>query len=250
MMAMSENTTGDRGTSLKVLSAGAPKTGVSRCAEAHFRQTGRPVEIDFATAPMLRSRVARGEAKADVIVAPLPDLREFEASGRILPEYSIVLGSITTGVVVRAGAPLPDLSSAETFKHALLAADSLVYNRASSGLYIARLMERLGIAAAVEAKTTRVPTGAAVMQHLARSRAAREIGFGQMTEIRRHLAQGLELAGPLPAEIGKVTRYAAGLLTPARAPEAAGALLAFMASPEGREILAGTGLEQQVCPPC
>jgi molybdate transport system substrate-binding protein len=238
------------GAPLKVLSAGAPKTGVSGCAEAFFRQTGRPVEIDFATAPVLRGRVTQGAGETDVVVAPLPDLRAFEESGRVAPESSILLGAITAGVVVRAGAPLPELSSVGTFKQALLEADSLVYNRASSGLHIARMMERLGIAAAVAAKTKRVPTGAAVMRHLARGRAAREIGFGQMTEIRRHLDLGLRLAGPLPAEIGKATRYAAGLSTRARAPDAARALLAFMASAEGREILAAAGVEQQARPPC
>ncbi|MDH3965461.1 MAG: substrate-binding domain-containing protein [Rhodospirillales bacterium] len=240
---MSQESTDGANVPLKVLSAGAPKTGVSRCAEAFFRQTGRRVEIDFATAPVLRGRVARGQVDADVVVAPLPVLREFLASGRALPDRSTVLGSIRAGVVVRAGAPVPDLSSVEAFKQALLAADSLVYNQASSGLYIAQLMERLGIAEAAEAKTTRVPTGAAVMRHLARSRAAREIGFGQITEIRLHLDQGLELAGPLPAEIGKVTTYAAGILAEARAPDVAVNFTRFLGSPWATETFAATGVE-------
>jgi molybdate transport system substrate-binding protein len=247
---MADISKGGQGTPLKVLSAGAPKTGVSRCAEAFLRQTGRPVEIHFAPAPVLRDRVARGEVEADVVVAPLPDLQAFEASGRVEPGCSAALGSIGTGVVVRAGAPVPDLSSVETFTRALIEADSLVYNRASSGLYIARLMERLGVATAVEAKTTRVPTGAAVMRNLARSRAARAIGFAQITEIRLHLDRGFELAGPLPAEIGKLTCYAAGLMASARAPEAAKSLLAFMASPEGRDILTASGLEPLEAPSC
>jgi molybdate transport system substrate-binding protein len=144
---------------------------------------------------------------------------------------------------VRAGAPAPDLSSVEAFTAALKAAQSLVYNEASSGQYIAQLMDRLGLTQELAAKTLRLPTGAAVMRHLAGSAVEREIGFGQLTEIRLHLDLGLELVGPLPEAIGKTTTYGAGLLAAAKSREPAKALIAFMASPEGRRIFVETGVE-------
>ena len=123
---------------------------------------------------------------------------EFEDAGLVRASPRVVVGSVKAGVAVRAGAPEPDLSSVESFKHALLAADSVVYNQASSGLYIARMIEDLGLAEALEAKTVRVPTGAAVFTHLAESDSPAEIGFGQIPEIRRFADKGVALVGPLP----------------------------------------------------
>ena len=228
---------------IRVLSAGAPKTGVSRCAEAFFRDTGHKVDITFATAPVLRARVEGGKAAADVVIAPVPTLRAFAEQGRTVPGVGAVIGSVKVGVVVRDGARAPDISSAEAFTNAVLAADSLVYNQASSGLSIARLIERLGIAHEVEAKTTRLPTGAAVMRYVAESGAANEIGFGQVPEIRRFAGGGIKLVGTLPQEIGTETTYGAGLLLDARAPEPAKALIRFLASPAAKRTFAATGVE-------
>ncbi|MFQ6018099.1 MAG: molybdate ABC transporter substrate-binding protein [Kiloniellaceae bacterium] len=228
---------------IRVLSAGAPKTGVSRCAEAFFGDTGHKVDITFATAPVIRGRVADGAAPAEVVIAPVPAMQEFEENGRTVAGVGAVIGSVKVGVAVRDGAPEPDISSAEAFKNAVLAADSLVYNEASSGLYMARLMERLGIADKVGAKTTRLPTGAAVMQHVAQSHAANEIGFGQITEIRLFAGKSVKLVGPLPPEIGKVITYAAGLLSDARAPDPSTAFIRFLASPAAKRTLVATGVE-------
>ena len=85
-------------------------------------------------------------------------------------------------------------------------------------------MERLGIAREAAAKMTRLPTGAAVLQHIAESEVADEIGFGQIPEIRRFDGKGVKLVGPLPREIGKVTTYAAGALSGALAPRSGGRL--------------------------
>ena len=230
------------GAAIRVLSAGAPKTGVSRCAEAYFRDTGHEVDVTYATAPVLRGRVEKGEAEADVVIAPVPAMQAFAEDGRTVPGVGAVIGSVKAGVFVRDGAPAPDISSAEAFRNAVLAADSLVYNEASSGLYIAQLMERLGIASETGAKTTRVPTGAAVMEHVARSRVANEIGFGQIPEIRRFADHGIKFVGPLPDGIGKVTTYAAGLLTVADVPEPAKAFIRYLASPEAKRTFVAMGV--------
>lgn len=233
----------DETAHIRILSAGAPKGGVTACAGAFTRKTGQAVDIVFATVPVLRGRVERGEADADIVIAPPAALDAFAAAGLIAAEPRVPIGAVRAGVAIRKGTVRPDLSSVEGFRRSLLAAESVVRNEASSGLYIAELIERLGLAAALAAKTVVVPNGAAVIAHLQKSTRGYEIGFSQVPEIRRYEDRGIELAGPLPEEIGKTTRYVAGLLADARSPEAALALLAFMASPEAARLRAAAGLE-------
>jgi molybdate transport system substrate-binding protein len=227
---------------IRILSAGAPKTGVSLCAETYCRKAGVPFEIEFATGPVIRERAEAGEAAADVIVAPAPAMRNFAADGRVAAGTVADIGSVEAGVAVRDGAAAPDLSDEDSLRAALLAADRIVYNRASSGQYIADMIEKLGIADAVADKTVRVANGKAAMEFLAADTGERTIGFGQVTEIRLQEKLGVRLVGPLPAAVGKTTAYAVGAAaTAADAGHAAG-LAAFMASPEGQRIFAETGV--------
>ncbi len=230
-------------SNIRILSAGAPKTGVRLCAEAYSAATGNSFDVEFATAPRIRERVAAGTANADVIVAPDTALEEFEAGGAVVAGSRVALGSVSAGVAVRNGAPEPDLSSVEAFRQALLAADVLIYNRASSGQYIETMIERLGMAEAVAEKTVRTDTGAGAMEHLAGNRSERPIGFGQITEIRLQEDLGIHLVGPLPEELGKKTSYGAGLSNAAANTDGARGLLALFASDEGRRILFETGVE-------
>ncbi|MFY0690489.1 MAG: substrate-binding domain-containing protein [Paracoccaceae bacterium] len=227
---------------LRILSAGAPKTGVRLCAEAFAAATGTPFTLSFATGPEIRKRVAEGSAKADVIVAPASALEDFAASGAVAAAPVVSLGAVSAGVAVRAGAPAPDISSVDAFRAALLAADALIYNRASSGQHIAAMIEGLGIAQAVADKTLRAQTGAGAMEQLASAEAARAIGFGQITEIRVHEGLGIRLVGPLPEGLGKRTAYSAGISGAAANPDGARGLLAFFASPEGQGRLAQSGV--------
>lgn len=228
-----------------VLSTGAPKGGVSGCSRAFQDRIGRAVEVSFVTAPVLRKRVAEGSAQADVIVAPVARMDEFEAAGNVVPGIREIVGSVKAGVVVRKDAPAPDISSAESLKAAILSAGSVVYNEATSGAYIVEMMKRLGIAEAIRDKVTTVPNGSAVMEHLAESSAENEMGFGQLTEIRVHQDRGVavKLVGALPAALENVTTYCAAVFAEAAEPEGAKALVAFIASREGQAICRATGLE-------
>lgn len=231
-------------TPIRILSAGAPKGGVSACAEAFTGSTGRRVDIVFATAPVLRERVNAGEADADIVIAPPSAMDAFETAGLIAAQPRVFIGAVKAGVAIRTGTTRPDLSSVEGFRQSLLAAESVVRNEASSGLYIAGLIERLGLGEALAAKTVVVPNGAAVIAHLRKSTLAYEIGFSQVPEIRRFEGKGIELAGPLPEEIGNTTRYFAGLLRNAESPDAARALLRFMGTAEAADLCAQAGLAE------
>lgn len=228
---------------IRILSAGAPKGGVGRCASTFARKTGHQVDVTFATAPALREKIESGDTGADILVAPVAHMEDYVAAGHVVAGTTIPVGSVRAGVAVRKGAAPPDISSVESLKAALLAADAVLYNRASSGQYIEGLMTKLGLAEALAAKTERFANGTAVMIRLAEGAAASEIGFGQVTEIRRFEGGGIALVGPLPEEIGKVTRYAAGLLARAAAANHVQALLNFMASTQAARIYAEMGLE-------
>lgn len=232
----------DSAEHIQVLSAGAPKGGVSKCAEVFSEETAHRVTCRFATAPVLRAQVEAGEAGADIVVAPVPSMQAFENDGRIAAGSAVVIGSVQAGVAVRDGVPDPDISTPEAFREAVLRAKSLVCNEASSGIYIIELMERLGIAREAAAKMVRLPSGAAVLQHIAESEVADEIGFGQIPEIRRFEGKGVKLVGPLPREIGKVTTYAAAALFSALVPEGAAAFVDFLATPEAKKIFVENGV--------
>ena len=229
------------GAEIKVLSAGAVEPGLVGLLDAFRRDTGQGVAVAFATAPAIRRRVTAGES-ADVVIAPPAVLDDLVTAGKVLAEGRAVVGRVGVGVAVRAGAPVPDASTPEALKRAVLAAESLVYNEASTGLYFARLLERLGIAGEVKGKTTRYPDGAAVFEHLLRGKG-NEIGVGALTEIITYTKKGLVLVGPLPAEIQNYTTYTAGVMAGAKSPEAAKGFIRFLASPSSKAAFAAAGVD-------
>ena len=118
-------------------------------------------------------------------------------------------------MAVRRGAPVPDISTTERFKQAILDADSLVYNRASTGTYFERVLDRLGIVDAVKAKTVRHPDGSTVMEHLLRG-SGREVGIGPVPEIRASSRRAFT-RGPFP-QTPELHVYVAGILAAPRSP--------------------------------
>jgi molybdate transport system substrate-binding protein len=146
-------------------------------------------------------------------------------------------------VAVRPGGPRPDLTSADTLKRALLEADAVVYNRASTGLYVEALIKRWGLTEALQAKTLRFADGASVAEHVLHA-SGNQIGMGAMTEILLLKERGLVLVGPLPAEVQNVTHYeAAPALRGSAAPnDAVRSLLDKLASPAARRIFEDAGI--------
>ncbi|MDH3715026.1 MAG: substrate-binding domain-containing protein [Gammaproteobacteria bacterium] len=227
---------------LRILSAGAPKTGVRLCVEAFSQLSATEFQLEFATAPVIKQRMEEGTADADVLVAPGRVMDELLTGGSVDAGSTAELGSVTAGVVVRNGAEEPDLSSVENFTRTLLDADKLVFNQASSGQYVEKMLAGLGVAEQVAAKIVRTKTGAAVMEHLAADTHAKAIGFGQITEIRLKQDLGVHLVGPLPEAIGNVTVYRAGVPAQSREPELGNALVRFMVSEQGKQLFVSTGV--------
>jgi len=227
---------------INVLSGGAIKRGIADVAEAFEKETGCKVNITFATAPAMREKVEKGEAAADVICAPVPSMKTFEEQGHVVKGTPIVAGSVMAAVVVKDGAKEPDISSADSLKQDILNAEGLVYNKASSGIYIEKMMENIGIADQVLEKTTRTPTGGGVMEHLIASSSKNEIGFGQMTEIMVFKGKGTHLVGPLPKELENLTTYASGVLSDAASPDLAQQFVSYVATDTAKAAFEATGV--------
>ncbi|MDH3287455.1 MAG: substrate-binding domain-containing protein [Betaproteobacteria bacterium] len=236
---MASNDKSSDGT-LKVLSAGAVKRGVAKIAQEFERETGTRVTVEFAPVPEVRKRVAAGES-ADVLVATPAAMDEFAAHGKIAPDSRGFVGRSRMGVVVHTSATKPDLSNTDAFKKVMLGASAVVYNRASSGLYAAKLLEKLGLVKPLGRRVVVVDTGAAIMEYVAGHPTA-AVGLAQISEVMVMIDQGcaVKLAAPLPDAIQNITAYDAAAA--AGAPDAAGALAMRFASDAAKPVFAATGI--------
>jgi len=230
------------GNELKLLSAGAVKRGVAKIAADFERESGNKVRVEFATAPEIRKRVAAGEA-ADVVVAPPAAMDEFQKAGKIVAESRSFVGRSRMGVVVHATGAVPALGDTAAFKRALLGASAVVHNKASSGIYSAKLLEKLGLKDALESKIVIVETGSAIMEYVA-AHPPSAIGLAQISEVMVMIDKGcaVKLAAPLPDDIQNVTSYDAAAIRASQAPDAARKLAASLSSDAAKKVFAATGI--------
>ncbi|MBX3652451.1 MAG: substrate-binding domain-containing protein [Burkholderiales bacterium] len=224
---------------LKVLGAGPVKRGITRIAEQFAKHSGHQVAVEFTGAPSVRERVLAGEA-VDVAVVPAATMDEFAAAGRVADTTRTTLGRSRMGLAMRKGAEAPDLSTVESFKGVIAAADAVVANVANSGNYVAKLVGDLGFAAD---KVQRQPDAVKVMEQVASS-PQKLLGAGQLPEIRELIDKGvaIELAGALPEALQSVTAYDAAV-TAASANAAAAAFTEYLKTPASRAAMAATGID-------
>jgi molybdate transport system substrate-binding protein len=226
---------------ITVLSAGAVEPGLRPASAAFEKRTGHAVKISFAPAPQIRTRINGGE-KWDVVIAPPAVLDEFATAGKIENER-VTLGRVGMGVAVRAGAPEPDMSPVAALKRSVRAAASVVGTRGSSGVYFEALLKKMGLYEQVEGKITRYEDGASAIGHVLKGKG-REVGFGQLTEIRLYRDKGLRLIGPLPAEVQNYTAYVAVPMTARVNAEVARAFVRHLGSSDGRAVFAAAGIDR------
>ncbi len=226
---------------IKVLSAGAVEPGLHAFAQQVKRELGHDVKIQFNTAPQIAKRLAAGEVY-DILISPPAVIEQATKDGKVAADTRVPVGRVGAGIIVRDGAAVPNIATVDALKQALLSADSVVYNTASTGLYLDKLFEKFGILEQLKPKTTRYADGASVMEHVIKGKG-NEVGFGAITEIRLYEPKGLKLVGPLPAEVQNYTSYEAALMTGAAAAEAARAVLRQLARPDSKVVFSKAGVE-------
>jgi molybdate transport system substrate-binding protein len=210
-----------------------------RASGHHLVTTRGPSMGDSPEA--IPARLARGEA-ADVVILDGGAADELGKRGLVRPESKTELARSLIGMVVREGAAKPDISSVEAFRSALLAAKSIAYSDSGSGTYLStNLFARLGVADQIAGKSRKVrgpPSGEPVAAVVARGEA--EIGFQQVSELIH--VPGITFVGAIPAEVQPMFSFAGALTSTVRQPEAASALIRFLASPEAAPVIVKAGL--------
>jgi molybdate transport system substrate-binding protein len=226
---------------IKVLTTGAFRSVVVALVPEFEKATGHKVVVDNGTVGQLQKRVDGGET-FDVLVLSPKGIEDYIKGGKIAAGSNARLAKVGVGVMVKDGAPKPDVSSVDAFKKALLAAKTVGYidpaSGGSSGIYVSGLLDKLGIADQVKPKA-KLKQGGHVSD-LVKSGEA-EIGIHQMSEIVGQA--GVTLVGPLPAEIQNYTVYVVGLSTAAKDAEAAKAFIKVLTGPSAAGVLKSKGME-------
>jgi molybdate transport system substrate-binding protein len=226
---------------IKVLTAGAYKPVVLALVPAFEKQTGNKVTVDNGTTGQLKKRIEGGEAFDLLVITPAV-VDEMIASGKLAAGSQVKLASVGVGVVVKEGAPKPDISTVDKFKQALLAAKSVAYidpaSGGSSGIYVDKLLVKLGIAEQIKPKA-KLKQGGHVADLIVSGEA--ELGIHQISEIVP--VKGAALVGPLPKEIQNTTTYAAGLSTSAKDKDAVKELIEYLSGPDAAAVLKSKGME-------
>jgi molybdate transport system substrate-binding protein len=227
-------------TTLKVLGAGPVKRGVTLVALEFEKRTGHKIAVEFAGAPGVKDRILAGEA-VDLVVVPRGTMNDFEKAGKTLAGACGLLGRSRIGMVVRKGAVLPDMSTVDAFKQAVLNADEIVCNVANSGNYVGELVGKMGVA---QDNLLKLGDTVKVMDHVAAS-TRKALGVGQLAEISELADKGvaIELAAPLPEAIQSETAYEAAVASASSEQDAAAEFLRMLTSEAGRKMLASTGID-------
>jgi molybdate transport system substrate-binding protein len=228
---------------IKVMTSGGFTAALIELTPAFERATGHTVVTTYGAslggAPdSIPSRLQRGEP-ADLVILASEALDDLVGQGRVVAGSRVDLARSSIGMAVRAGAPKPDISTVEALKRALLQAKSIAYSASASGVYVStELFQRLGIAAQIAGKSQRIASER-VATVVARGDA--ELGFQQISELLP--VAGIDYVGPLPPEVQRVTVFSAGIAAGAKTPDAARALITFLASAAGAPAITKSGME-------
>lgn len=205
---------------------------------AYHASAGVVVAIESVGGVDAAKRVLAGEA-FDVVILASDAIAKLVSAGRVVEGSPVDLVHSGVAVAVRSGAPLPDISSEDAVRQAVLAARTLSYSTGPSGVALAQLFERWGIADQIKPRIVQAPPGVPVGALVARGEV--DLGFQQLSELLH--VPGITIVGPLPAAIQITTTFTAGLVAGSSQPDAVRAMLDFMRSPAAAEVKRRQGME-------
>ncbi len=228
-------------TELRVISAGAVRGVVAEMIDDYSRKTGHTFQFTTGPTGLLRDTIASGKP-ADLIIASAPLMAELEKTGKMIPGSRVDLGRLGLGVVIKVGAPVPDISTPEKLKATLLAVKSIAHTDPKLGgtsvLHLMKLAKDFGIADEVTKKGIHATGGNDAVEKVARGEA--EIAVVLISEIHD---KGARLAAPLPEPVQLWTVYSAAIPANSKEPDHARAFVAALLSPALRERWIAAGWE-------
>jgi molybdate transport system substrate-binding protein len=223
---------------LRVFTTRSVATVLAKIGADFERRTGRTLGVTTDVAIRMVRRIKAGEP-FDVLVAAPAQIDELIRTGKVIPGTRTDLARSGIGVAVRAGAPKPDVSSVDAFTRALIAARSVAYlKEGQSGVYMAGVLDRLGLTDAIRSKLTLPDTD--VVSELVR-RGEVELGIVVITQILT--TPGVALVGPLPPEIQSYITFSGGISAHSQSVDAARELMAFLKSPAAIAVMRAQGME-------
>ncbi|MEJ8812538.1 substrate-binding domain-containing protein [Variovorax ureilyticus] len=228
---------------MNILCAGAAQGLVKALQGVFLELTGARVEGRFGAVGAMKEALLAGEP-CDVMVVTAPMVAELQDERRLIVDSEAPLGRVRTGIAVRAGDPVPAISTPEALRDSLLAASAIYFpdaQRSTAGIHFASVLAKLGVANDVAARLRTFPNGATAMRELAAEPRRGAIGCTQITEIK--YTPGIALAGPLPEAFELATVYTAAVSATARNPALAQRFVALLAGPTSRCLRAQGGFE-------
>lgn len=226
---------------IRIMSGGAPQEALAVLTPEFEKQTGHTVKYTFAVVTALRQKLDAGE-KTDMVLMPVQIIDTYVKSGRMLADGRAALGQVGITVIVKQGAALPDISTPASFTKTLLDARSVVYSTPTatpSGAHMAKVIEQLGIADAMQNKVVYRPALNGGVDLVAKSEV--EIGIYPTSEVAH--VKGITLVGPLPPALQLNTTYAAAISADNAAPEPALAFIKFLSDPSNRKHWKAAGFD-------
>jgi molybdate transport system substrate-binding protein len=223
---------------LKVIAGGSMTAPLNQLSPEFEKATGHKLSIHFDSTPNIITRVNSG-TPFDVVVVPVDVFKDAAAKTRLAPGPTIDIARVGYGVIVRAGAPKPGISTPGAFKKALLAAPSIAFLPASAaGAYITKVFDRLGIAEEMKAKTKPQTATAAIGQAVAKGDA--EFGVF-LTNVL--IAPGVELVGPFPGDLQSDLVFTSAVAADSKQAQAAKAFIDFLRTPEATAVIKAKGMK-------
>lgn len=220
------------------ISSMATRLVLADLTQAYTARSGVEVAITSVGGVDAAKRVEAHEA-FDLVILGEAAMRKLEASGHVLPDSVVPLVNSATAVAVRSGTPHPDITSEAALREAVLAAESISYSTGPSGVALAALFKRWGIAEAIAPRIVTPPPGTPVGSLVASGQVA--LGFQQLSELLH--VQGVDIVGHMPEAVAINTIFAGGVCATSNQPEAVRDVLRFMASPEASEAKRRQGMD-------
>lgn len=232
---------------LNILSAGAAKGLVTSLQQAFTAETGAGIAGSFGAVGAIHEKMLAGEP-CDVIILSAALIDQLTQSGQVRAGSSVALGRVRTGIAVRTGQPLPDITEPASLARSLQAAQEIYIpdpQRSTAGIHFANILQQLGIHAEVAPRLRAFPNGAIAMAALAKTEMKTgiqpAIGCTQLTEIK--YTEGVTLVGPLPKQFELATLYSVAISSRSTQPEIAQRLIELLSGPQSAALRAAGGFE-------